>query len=176
MGAPWNQRPGVLDGRILLWLLKRLLNKQPPKRRTRKEVNHHPWVLHGISDQVSWMDESGYRCRAKAERSGSRRTKHCFFRLFFTWMHSGTKQHLMQSGYCIRNSTIFQSKLTWIPERLASNSKQVTEVLIANRARVPNMLCFAGRWLLSGPLFHHLHTRLAHSFWWARGCHRLHPE
>jgi serine/threonine protein kinase len=39
-------------------LLKRLLNKQPPKRITLREVKHHPWVLRGISDQLSWMDET----------------------------------------------------------------------------------------------------------------------
>lgn len=39
-------------------LLKRLLNKQPLKRITLKEVKHHPWVLRGISDQMSWMDET----------------------------------------------------------------------------------------------------------------------
>jgi len=39
-------------------LLKRLLNKQPAKRITLKEVKHHPWVLRGISDQMSWMDET----------------------------------------------------------------------------------------------------------------------
>lgn len=39
-------------------LLKRLLNKQPSKRITLREVKHHPWVLRGISDQMSWMDET----------------------------------------------------------------------------------------------------------------------
>ena len=39
-------------------LLKRLLDKHPAKRITLKEVKHHPWVLRGISDQSSWMDET----------------------------------------------------------------------------------------------------------------------
>ena len=39
-------------------LLKRLLNKQPSKRITLKEVKHHPWVLRGINDQLSWVDET----------------------------------------------------------------------------------------------------------------------
>ncbi|KAL6714947.1 hypothetical protein ACLMJK_007207 [Lecanora helva] len=39
-------------------LLKRLLHKEPSKRITLKEVKHHPWVLRGISDQLSWMEET----------------------------------------------------------------------------------------------------------------------
>ena len=39
-------------------LLKRLLDKHPAKRITLKEVKHHPWVLRGISDQTSWVDET----------------------------------------------------------------------------------------------------------------------
>lgn len=39
-------------------LLKRLLNKHPSKRITLKEVKHHPWVLKGIADGSSWIDET----------------------------------------------------------------------------------------------------------------------
>ena len=39
-------------------LLKRLLDKLPSKRITLKEVKHHPWVLRGIHDQSSWVDET----------------------------------------------------------------------------------------------------------------------
>ena len=39
-------------------LLRRLLDKHPSKRITLKEVKHHPWVLRGIGDQMSWMDET----------------------------------------------------------------------------------------------------------------------
>lgn len=39
-------------------LLKRLLEKNPQKRITLKEVKHHPWVLRGIKDQARWIDET----------------------------------------------------------------------------------------------------------------------
>ena len=39
-------------------LLKRLLEKKPSKRITLKEVKHHPWVLQGITDRASWIDET----------------------------------------------------------------------------------------------------------------------
>ncbi|KAK4693271.1 SNF1-activating kinase 1, partial [Lecanoromycetidae sp. Uapishka_2] len=39
-------------------LLKRLLNKHPAKRITLKEVKHHPWVLKGIDDGSTWIDET----------------------------------------------------------------------------------------------------------------------
>ena len=39
-------------------LLQRLLDKHPARRITLKEVKHHPWVLRGISDQTSWVDET----------------------------------------------------------------------------------------------------------------------
>ena len=39
-------------------LLRRLLDKQPSKRITLKEVKHHPWVLRGIKDQMLWVDET----------------------------------------------------------------------------------------------------------------------
>lgn len=39
-------------------LLKRLLNKHPSKRITLKEVKHHPWVLKGITDGSTWIDET----------------------------------------------------------------------------------------------------------------------
>lgn len=39
-------------------LLRRLLDKDPLKRITIKEVKHHPWVLRGIQDQPAWIDET----------------------------------------------------------------------------------------------------------------------
>ena len=39
-------------------LLKRLLHKQPGKRISLKEVKHHPWVLRGIPDPGTWIDET----------------------------------------------------------------------------------------------------------------------
>lgn len=39
-------------------LLKRLLHKLPSKRITLKEVKHHPWVLKGIANGSSWIDET----------------------------------------------------------------------------------------------------------------------
>lgn len=42
----------------LCHLLKRLLDKDPSKRITIKEVKHHPWVLRGIQNQPAWIDET----------------------------------------------------------------------------------------------------------------------
>lgn len=39
-------------------LLKRLLHKQPSKRISLKEVKQHPWVLRGIKDPGTWIDET----------------------------------------------------------------------------------------------------------------------
>ena len=39
-------------------LLKKLLNKQPSRRISLKDVKHHPWVLRGITDQSAWVDET----------------------------------------------------------------------------------------------------------------------
>ncbi|KAL8938996.1 MAG: hypothetical protein Q9216_003595 [Gyalolechia sp. 2 TL-2023] len=39
-------------------LLTRLLDKDPLKRITIKEVKHHPWVLRGIQNQPAWIDET----------------------------------------------------------------------------------------------------------------------
>lgn len=39
-------------------LLKRLLEKDPAKRITIKEIKHHPWVLHDIPHHISWLDET----------------------------------------------------------------------------------------------------------------------
>ena len=39
-------------------LIRRLLDKDPTKRMTLKEVKHHPWVLQGIQDQALWVDET----------------------------------------------------------------------------------------------------------------------
>ena len=39
-------------------LFQRLLNKDPSKRITIKEVKRHPWVLRGIANQPAWIDET----------------------------------------------------------------------------------------------------------------------
>ncbi|KAI4258455.1 MAG: hypothetical protein LQ352_001206 [Teloschistes flavicans] len=39
-------------------LLKRLLEKDPSKRISIKEVKHHPWLLRGIQNQPAWIDET----------------------------------------------------------------------------------------------------------------------
>ena len=39
-------------------LLLRLLEKNPLKRISLKEVKQHPWVLRGIQDQGAWVDET----------------------------------------------------------------------------------------------------------------------
>ena len=39
-------------------LLKRLLDKNPSKRITLREVKHHPWVLEDVSDKVAWIDST----------------------------------------------------------------------------------------------------------------------
>ncbi|KAI9734969.1 MAG: hypothetical protein M1834_002051 [Cirrosporium novae-zelandiae] len=39
-------------------LLKRLLEKDPKKRITLKEVKYHPWVLRGIRDPCKWLEET----------------------------------------------------------------------------------------------------------------------
>lgn len=37
-------------------LLKRLLTKNPKKRITIKEIKHHPWVIRGLPNPMSWID------------------------------------------------------------------------------------------------------------------------
>ena len=39
-------------------LLEKLLEKQPSKRISLKEVKEHPWVVRGISDISAWMDQT----------------------------------------------------------------------------------------------------------------------
>lgn len=39
-------------------LLKRLLTKDPVKRITLKEIKHHPWVLHGLPNPRTWVEET----------------------------------------------------------------------------------------------------------------------
>ncbi|KAI9801407.1 MAG: hypothetical protein M1825_003386 [Sarcosagium campestre] len=39
-------------------LLKRILEKNPTKRITLREIKRHPFVLHGISDPVRWIDDT----------------------------------------------------------------------------------------------------------------------
>lgn len=47
-----------LVGDDLRDLIKRLLHKDPLKRITLKEVKVHPWVVHGITDRVAWIEET----------------------------------------------------------------------------------------------------------------------
>ena len=49
-------------------LIKRLLNKDPSKRISVKEVKHHPWVLRGISDQSAWVDETDPSLQSQGKR------------------------------------------------------------------------------------------------------------
>ncbi|KAL9047116.1 MAG: hypothetical protein Q9206_006895 [Seirophora lacunosa] len=42
----------------LCHLLTRLLDKDPSKRITIKEVKHHPWVLRGVQNQPAWINET----------------------------------------------------------------------------------------------------------------------
>ncbi|KAL4896476.1 hypothetical protein BDV59DRAFT_198849 [Aspergillus ambiguus] len=48
-------------------LLKRLLTKDPIKRITVKEIKHHPWVLHGLPNPRTWIEETdpGYQSKGK---------------------------------------------------------------------------------------------------------------
>ncbi|KAA8644816.1 hypothetical protein EYZ11_009330 [Aspergillus tanneri] len=48
-------------------LLKRLLTKDPVKRITVKEIKHHPWVLDGLPNPRSWVEETdpGYQSKGK---------------------------------------------------------------------------------------------------------------
>ncbi|KAI9848194.1 MAG: hypothetical protein M1837_000868 [Sclerophora amabilis] len=39
-------------------LLRRILEKDPTKRITLREVKRHPFVLHGIKDPIKWIDET----------------------------------------------------------------------------------------------------------------------
>ncbi len=39
-------------------LIKRLIHKDPTKRITLREVKVHPWVVHGITDRVAWIEET----------------------------------------------------------------------------------------------------------------------
>lgn len=39
-------------------LIKRLLHKDPAKRITLREVKVHPWVVHGITDRIAWIEET----------------------------------------------------------------------------------------------------------------------
>lgn len=41
---------------VLRDLIRRLLEKDPSKRITLKEVKHHPWVLRGIDEPEKWID------------------------------------------------------------------------------------------------------------------------
>ena len=47
-----------LVGDDLRDLIKRLLHKDPTKRITLKEVKVHPWVVHGITDRIAWIEET----------------------------------------------------------------------------------------------------------------------
>jgi serine/threonine protein kinase len=49
-------------------LIERLLDKDPTKRISIKEVKHHPWVLRGISDQDIWVDETDPSVQSQGKR------------------------------------------------------------------------------------------------------------
>lgn len=49
-------------------LLKRLLTKDPIKRITLKEIKHHPWVLHGLPNPRSWVEETDPSYQSKGKR------------------------------------------------------------------------------------------------------------
>ncbi|EER26187.1 hypothetical protein D8B26_003473 [Coccidioides posadasii str. Silveira] len=48
-------------------LLRRLLEKDPTKRITLKEIKHHPWVLQDIQDPRVWVEQTdpGYQSKGK---------------------------------------------------------------------------------------------------------------
>ncbi|WEW55421.1 CAMKK protein kinase [Emydomyces testavorans] len=48
-------------------LLKRLLEKDPTKRITLKEIKHHPWVLHDVQNPRDWVEQTdpGYQSKGK---------------------------------------------------------------------------------------------------------------
>ena len=49
-------------------LLKRLLTKDPVKRITLKEIKHHPWVLHGLPNPRTWVEETDPSYQSKGKR------------------------------------------------------------------------------------------------------------
>ncbi|KAL8947618.1 MAG: hypothetical protein Q9222_006126, partial [Ikaeria aurantiellina] len=49
-------------------LLRRLLDKDPSKRISIKEVKHHPWVLRGIQNQPAWIDETDPDLRSEGRK------------------------------------------------------------------------------------------------------------
>ena len=49
-------------------LLKRLLIKDPAKRISLKEIKHHPWVLVGLQNARSWIDETDPSYQSKGKR------------------------------------------------------------------------------------------------------------
>ena len=49
-------------------LLQRLLEKHPSKRICLREVKHHPWVLRGISDTTTWVQETDPSLQSQGRR------------------------------------------------------------------------------------------------------------
>lgn len=49
-------------------LLKRLLTKDPVKRITLKEIKHHPWVLSGLPNPRTWVEETDPSYQSKGKR------------------------------------------------------------------------------------------------------------
>lgn len=49
-------------------LLKRILTKDPVKRITLKEIKHHPWVLHGLPNPRTWVEETDPSYQSKGKR------------------------------------------------------------------------------------------------------------
>ena len=55
-------------GEELKDLLLRLLEKDPTKRITLKEIKHHPWVLHGLPDPYAWPEETDPAYQSKGKK------------------------------------------------------------------------------------------------------------
>lgn len=49
-------------------LIERLLDKDPTQRISVKEIKHHPWVLRGMTDQSTWVDETDPSVQSQGKR------------------------------------------------------------------------------------------------------------
>ncbi|GAA6061621.1 hypothetical protein JCM10212_000963 [Sporobolomyces blumeae] len=56
VGAGWDGCGDGLEGREVVDLLGRLLEKDPTKRITLEQVKKHPWVLRNLSSPGAWLD------------------------------------------------------------------------------------------------------------------------